>query len=762
MQPVKLTITNRHEQSVWLKIYPEAAEPKNLWVVNELDAHRNGEASTQILEGFSYEYKLSEGYSFVEDQAVIYTSKRETSAGRIVPGIYVGTLRLYVKDETGVEIGFFELEVRSSKSSYREDYRFMLESISGYSTDLILRSTSPVFQRLTYDYSSDPETDYQRFSFIQSMLSSDGFDQALHRILSYPVSSWSEAEREQDIRRIKGLSGSELKRIASDQNRYPLPENHSLYRVLPSLPTRITTASKERTLDTPENRFVKHALSEFRDFCSSIRVSLERAESHFSRACAEAKSLEEKLSRILNQDFFRELSPPDSLPLNSPVLQRKEGYREVLRAWLLFDLAARLIWRGGEDVYQAGKRDVALLYEYWLFFVLTDLIEDVFFIQPDLRNLFEETPNGLGIKLKSGKQTVLSAVYSNPIRDLNVEFSYNKTFSGENNYPGEGSWTRSMRPDYSLSFWPVDVDKVTAEKQELIVHIHFDAKYRVENLQELLGDEVIDLGQEKVQQREGTYKRADLLKMHAYKDAIRRTAGAYILYPGNSNKRFQGFHEIIPGLGAFSIRPSKVDDGSSELKNFLEKLRNHFLNRASQRHHLTYQIFEIFEGKDDRELREAIPEVINNRRMKPPEDTHVLVGYCKSDVHREWILENRLYNFRMAGRGAISEFVDPEMLLADYLLLHWEDHLVTKEIFRIVQEPGRGPRIMTSGMLETLGYPNPRHEEYLVYQIAPHIDREFDGAKWDITQIEGYRTGRGSGFPFAVSLLELMEAKVSD
>lgn len=762
MEPVKITITNSCDQPVWLKIYPETTEPRNLWQIDELEAQRNGEAPTQILEGFSYEYELQEGFSFVREQTVIYPSKREGSAGRIVPGIYIGTLNLYVEDKKGIECGFFELEVRSSKASYREDYRFMLESIAEHSTDLILRSTSPVLQSLTYDYSSGPETDYQRFSFIQSMLDSDDFDQALHRILTYPVSAWSEVDKEQDIRRLKGLSGRELKRIASDQNRYPVPESHSLYEILPSLPTRITTTSKERTLDTPENRFIKHALSEFRDFCSSVRVSLESAGSRFSRAHKEALNLEEKLSKELNQDFFRDLSSPDSLPLNSPVLQRKEGYRDVLRIWLLFDLAARLIWQGGEDVYQAGKRDVALLYEYWLFFILKDLISEVFFIKPDIRNLFEETPSGLGIKLKSGRQTILSGVYNNPIIDLCVEFSYNKTFSGDSNYPGAGSWTRSMRPDYSLSFWPVEVDKKTAEKQELIVHIHFDAKYRVKNLQEILGDEETDLDQEKEQQRQGTYKRADLLKMHAYKDAIRRTAGAYVLYPGNNNKKFQGFHEIIPGLGAFTIRPSKTDDGSSELRVFLKRIRKHFLNRASQRHRLTYRIFDTFEDQADHEVREPIPELIHNRRVKPPKDIHVLVGYCKSDAHRDWILENQLYNFRLTGRGAISEHVDPEMLLADYLLLHWEGHLVTKEILRIVHEFGRGPRIMTASQLDTLGYPNPRHEEYLVYQIAPEVEGEFDGAQWDLSQLEEYRTGRGSGFPFAVSLVELMQAKVSD
>ena len=36
----------------------------------------------------------------------------------------------------------------------------------------------------------------------------------------------------------------------------------------------------------------------------------------------------------------------------------------------MYDLAAKLIWTGGEDVYGVGKRDIATLYEYWLFFIL--------------------------------------------------------------------------------------------------------------------------------------------------------------------------------------------------------------------------------------------------------------------------------------------------------------------------------------------------------------------------------------------------------
>ncbi len=126
-----------------------------------------------------------------------------------------------------------------------------------------------------------------------------------------------------------------------------------------------------------------------------------------------------------------------------------------------------------------------------------------------------------------------------------------------------------MQPDYTISIWPAEYSQQEAEQNELMVHVHFDAKYRVERVGELLGDSSDDEGLREETRRARTRhgplaKYADLLKMHAYRDAIRRTAGAYVLYPGKpgDGQMFQGFHEVLPGLGAFAIRPDK--DGKPE------------------------------------------------------------------------------------------------------------------------------------------------------------------------------------------------------
>lgn len=102
-----------------------------------------------------------------------------------------------------------------------------------------------------------------------------------------------------------------------------------------------------------------------------------------------------------------------------------------------------------------------------------------------------------------------------------------------------------------------------------MAHVHFDAKYRVDNIRELLGDitddEAFERDTEAVQENRTAAKYSDLLKMHAYRDAVRRTAGAYVLYPGNPGDNispYNCFHEILPGLGAFAIRPNAEGEAS--------------------------------------------------------------------------------------------------------------------------------------------------------------------------------------------------------
>ncbi|MBF8251599.1 MAG: hypothetical protein HW382_1227, partial [Deltaproteobacteria bacterium] len=133
---------------------------------------------------------------------------------------------------------------------------------------------------------------------------------------------------------------------------------------------------------------------------------------------------------------------------------------------------------------------------------------------------------------------------------LRVHFYYNRTFcptGRKKELLACGSYTHIFRPDYPLVIFPdeyalADRDplksEALAENKGHIAYLHFDAKFRVELLNQLFGKEYKSVSEEEseipadIQQQldaehqetsiADIYKRGDLYKMHTYNDAIRR------------------------------------------------------------------------------------------------------------------------------------------------------------------------------------------------------------------------------------------------
>lgn len=744
-----------------LRLWVDARRPDSLFDAEE-NASEHNEARFQLVEGCLYDFQISDPDFVLGDvgENIIQQHKRTKNLGTIAPNIFVGTLSIpLLEKESSQERCKVELEVQSIKSGYRDDYRDMLELITEKCTDLLLQANSPVSQHFEIDYTKDSQTLYQKFSFIKSVIGTDEFAEAIHRIVTAPVTKWTETTEEKDIRNARRFSNANIKEILKGGRRTKLPEAHYLRSYgIDTLPERITTIRKTDSVDTPENRFIKHALQNFLKFCTDINNKAK--EFGHKKMETESGMMIRELESQLHHTVFKNISRPTTLKLNSPVLQRKEGYREVLRVWLMFDLAAKLIWKGGDDIYSGGKKDIATLYEYWLFFKLLDLFQSIFDIEPrEISDLIKETPDGLNLQIKQGKFTPLRGVYDSGSRKLNIRFNYNRSFSGKKTYPDSGSWTTTLRPDYTLSFWPFGISETEAEKQELIVHVHFDAKYKIANLTDFLEQNTEnDLDEEKAENRKGIYKNADLLKMHAYKDAIRRTGGAYVLYPGDKSINQKGFHEIIPGLGAFPVKPSKTESGIGELKAFILEIIEHFINRASQREKIAYRTFDVYKNppESDNVVNEPLPEPFNTNRDLIPDDTYVLVGYYNSQEQYNWIQRTGLYNFRM-GSGAGSLILDKETVSSKYLLLHTSGDTDSGDLWKIVS---RGPKVYSKDDLIRKGYPSPSQDNYLVIQIEPVTDTEFENVSWDFRNLSNYSTGRASAFPFTTSLTELMKNKI--
>ncbi len=770
-----------------LKLFIYGNREGSLFLIDKEIALENGESPYQILEGnfYNYYFKLGEQhnheYQLVENIIVKNTLRKGVSEGRISPNIYVGSLPLTVSNiETNEEFEGVDLEVLATKlddnyipkedPNYRNNYQFMLKDIAEKCTELLMQINSPVTQNFEINFEKDNETIYQRFAFVSSLINTNEFNEAVHKIIASPTTKWLEELELKDIRSVRRINSFSIRQIASRSNRVKLATSvENLYDV----PSKIETSRKSETTDTPENRFIKHALEVFLQFCIDCRNTFMNK--GYSKSKIEAEALVEKLENHLNHPFFKEIERPTTLKLNSPALQRKSGYRELLNAWLQFDLAAKLIWKGGDDVYKAGKRDIAVLYEYWLFFVLYDLMKTKFKINDNnetYKHLIEPTDDGLNVMVKSGKLTALEGTYKSEGRELHIKFSYNRTFDGGTTYDAKkaGSWTKALRPDYTLSIWPEEIkNENKAEELERIVHLHFDSKYKVQQftIKTDVEQDVIDsdedlaivnkndegkidsLEKEKRDERKGIYKNVDLLKMHAYKDAIRRTGGAYVLYPGTEkHKPFVGFHELIPGLGAFAIRPKEGENGTLELGDFIDKIISHFNNMASQQRRHSNTIYEIHKEDSSRIVNEPMPDYII------PDETHVIVGYYKSKEHLDWIKKEMKYNGRIGNANGAMDLT-PEFIGAKYLLLHnKKEH--GSLIFKINQSEKKKPTVIDSKLLK--GYPKPSKPFYLVFNL---LEKEKDilNSNYIIKKLKGYSEDQ-EAFPFTCKLSDLISPPV--
>lgn len=303
----------------YLDIYPE--NQAGLYEISNDEADENGESIYQILEGNTYEYAFTNRNLRLNCRisGIVSQSKRELFAGRIVPNIYVGTLTLIVSDVSGAySESAVTLEVLATKfdtapdKSYRENYRFMLKEITDRCTELLMQLNSPVEQHFETDFSRDSSTIYQRYSFVSSVIQNKDFEEAVLKIVSAPKTTWSTEAATADLRSTRRLNNAVTKQIASGNNRFPLQNSHPLYAIgMTSLPQKINSIRKVEHTDTPENRFIKHALEVFLRFAENCATFFK--ENKYPRPQAEATYLVSVVERYLNHSFFKNISRPSSL-----------------------------------------------------------------------------------------------------------------------------------------------------------------------------------------------------------------------------------------------------------------------------------------------------------------------------------------------------------------------------------------------------------------------------------------------------------------
>lgn len=494
---------------------------------------------------------------------------------------YLG--RTYLKDRTGYR--FIEIEIIPQKINYEEDYIELTKKLAEECTEILLDHSGVTSNMFGSSDNENSKSLLEQFIFLREFC----YTYNLQALFKY-------IKRNPDRMITKEEVLSPTCFGAPSSKFYSNPFSHSRgWKVVNGtpIPQEVTITRKFDSLDTLPNRFVKYALKKFKDICMRLCSSMELSKSEntsqklYSECYREAAGLYNDIDEILRDSYFDEIGELKILPQGNQILQKREGYRQIFSAFFMLDLALQLNWEGEKKVYNGESKNTALLYEYWLFFELRKIIksiDDCKFVQSN-ENPFITRENGLTLSLSEGETSCQSFIFQN--MKLRVNLYYNRLFSRKefSNTKYSGSYSRPFRPDYTLEIYPLEYSTPEkAVKEGVVSYIHFDAKYRVTNLKSLIGQYDDDLTEVQVKKEieedkrdsiTNTYKRGDLLKMHTYNDAIRRTVGSYVLYPGESssnNQNYRLFEEILPGVGAFAIKPSIQEISENALKDFITEI----------------------------------------------------------------------------------------------------------------------------------------------------------------------------------------------
>ncbi|MBD5342586.1 MAG: DUF2357 domain-containing protein [Bacteroides sp.] len=445
------------------------------------------------------------------------------------------------------------------------------------------------------------------------------------------------------------------------------------------------------THNTRENRFVKFTLDRIGKRLTSIVATIKaknaRAKESDKVADSELAELDgyvASIRRLANSKLFRILRG-EPLRSESMVLQKRTGYAQVYKYWLLLQKGIELF----EGANAIGVRPIWELYELWCFLKMRQMVADILGL--DFANPEEITENPMPMVKPFEDNNQEHTVYYGSKARLHYQHTYSRK-TGEVH-----TATTENRPDIVLTVVQPDGFELT---------YLFDAKYR------LLDDNKLNREDREEWSASGgadTPPADAINQMHRYRDAIyygsdrqthaaKEIIGGYILFPGrgdNESVRERFFYKSIKtvNIGAFPLLPD-ANDPSNE-----GSLLHEFLTKILRAEHVADH------------LDSAIPQKGLEYHMayRPAPTDLVLVGYYKTE-QLEAIKENRLYYVPAAlGKGSINLVSGFEK--TKYLLLHHDNERL------LVRLKGDGPKFYPKPALEALGF-SPSGDFYLGFEIV--------------------------------------------
>ena len=109
-------------------------------------------------------------------------------------------------------------------------------------------------------------------------------------------------------------------------------------------------------IHTPENRFLKYFIESLDKVINNLLNSIDKKDGYIIDQLLEYHKL---VQNYLSDSWTSKVGLLEYLPLNSQILQKKEGYRDIFKYYINFELAFRLEWQELEDQIRGYERKLA-------------------------------------------------------------------------------------------------------------------------------------------------------------------------------------------------------------------------------------------------------------------------------------------------------------------------------------------------------------------------------------------------------------------
>ena len=500
----------------------------------------------------------------------------------------------------------FEVEVFPTKVDYESDYQDIVADVQS-----ILTSLAYEYLRSTYQMGkSNPSARPSRLEWLVLIehIMTD-LEKALNYIAQRPSRGLVRREQTARVERIRKIDSRVRSQVRRGQGCDSLQQLNGL-----KVRERLSQQPPELTLDTMEHRWIRNQLEDVQRTLGQLAilfVSGDELSDRRQRSLDVIKQLKFRMARLLSLEPISAADGDPPAGFASLQLVSAPGYREAYRLLLFLRMGLRL----EGDLFKLAVKDLDVLYEYWSFLKVAEIVREEFGSPRDLESFFKLGQSGLAVQLKKGevqKITFRSGTHRK------VTLLYNPMFANQD------TTLIPQKPDILIRIeddgWPR-------------IQLVCDAKYRVD-------------ATEKYRQQFGSFgPPVDAINvLHRYRDAILELENNE--HQGESLKR-----SVVQAAALFPLNfvEGDIDFRDSRLWKSIERIGVGAIptlpsNCALLKDWILASLRRGGWSLADKAIASLADEKARDWRVAASEP--VLIGVLRSpgaEEHLDWIKRERMY-----------------------------------------------------------------------------------------------------------------------